>query len=121
MISSHTKTAREKRWWNWLQPQGCAICGKPAEIHHAAGSAATHNKVRIGQSWVIPLCAEHHRGTGGIHGDLSAFDLWDVSALGETRKEIEKSLFRMYSDKYMAETGRTIPENVRKAIHEYHK
>lgn len=121
MISRKRPTSAQQHWHDWLREQGCGICGSPASIHHAVGSTGKHGKVEIGQTFVVPLCYDHHQGAGGIHGDLSAFDLWDVSALGETRKEIEKSLFRMYSDKYMAETGLSIPENVREAIQEYHK
>lgn len=121
MISRKRPTAAQKHWHDWLRKQDCAICGRLCAIHHAVGSTGRHGKLEIGQWWVNNLCYDHHQGTGGIHGDLSAFDLWDVAALGETRKEIEKSIFEMFSAKYERETCREIPAEVKLAIMEYHK
>lgn len=113
--------AAERRFHDWLRNTGCAICGSPTAIHHAVGSAAKHNKIHIGQWWVVPLCYEHHQGPGGIHGDLSLFDVFDRTALGHTRKEIEKSLFARFAAIYEERTGEQIPKEVKEAIAGYHK
>jgi hypothetical protein len=44
----------------------CAICGSvPVEVHHRrAGTGAG----RASDFDTYPLCYEHHRGNGGIHG-----------------------------------------------------
>lgn len=92
MIGGKRPTKAQQDWQDWLRSQGCVNCGasNPA-IHHCAGSTAKHNKVHIGQWWVIPLCEDRcHQGPGGIHKDLSEFrHAWP----NETRKEIEKGLF----------------------------
>lgn len=97
-------TAVQKRFHSWLALQGCMECGKPPELHHAVGSTGSHNKVKIGQWWVIPLCAEHHRGITGIHSS-------------KNRKSKEKQFFRELSDRYEGE----IPENVILSIESYHR
>ncbi len=121
MIGGRQPRAAEKRYHAWLRDQGCAICGQPAALHHAIGSTGKHNKVHIGQWWVINLCYDHHQGPGGIHHDLSAFSDHDKKQLGGTRKEIEKSLFAIYSEKYTAETGRDLPKGVAEAISDYRR
>ena len=85
--SSKRPTAKQKHWHKWLRNQACCNCGHLASIHHCAGSSAKHNKVHIGQDWVIPLCYDCHQGDDGIHKSLKAFDT------DESRKEIEKQLF----------------------------
>lgn len=114
-------TAAEKRYHDWLREKGCAICGRPTAIHHAVGSTGKHNKVHIGQWFVVNFCYDHHQGQGGIHGDLSAFDYYDRFALGKTRKEIEKSLFARFAVIYEQQTGESIPADVREAISDYRR
>lgn len=83
-------SARQKRWHDWLRQQGCYLgMGEPS-IHHCVGSTAKHDKIHIGQDFVIPLSYEAHQGNGGIHHSRSAFA---GHGLGETRKEIEKTIF----------------------------
>jgi hypothetical protein len=62
-------TKDEKKSLDKIARLGCILCSTilgfedtPAELHHIrrAGKRAT--------SPVIPLCPEHHRGNGGIHG-----------------------------------------------------
>lgn len=82
--------ARQKRWHDWLRQQGCYLgMGEPS-IHHCVGSTAKHNKIHIGQDFVIPLSYLAHQGPHGIHGDRALFA---GHGLGESRKEIEKSIF----------------------------
>lgn len=91
-------TKAQQAWHDWQREQGCCNCGasNPA-IHHCAGSTAKHNKVHIGQVWVIPLCYDCHHGPGGIHGDLSRFRRdWPTTS----RKEIEKGLFLLSVEEY---------------------
>ena len=121
MISSRPPRAAEKRWHDWLRDRGCAICSMPASIHHAVGSTGKHNKVHIGQWWVLNLCHTHHQGPGGIHGDMSAFEFFDRAYLGDTRKEIERSVFEMNVGDYERLKGETIPEDVKNAIKSYRR
>lgn len=47
----------------------CCVCGNPyAEEHHVFEGTANR---RISEKYhlTIPLCAEHHRGTKGIHSN----------------------------------------------------
>lgn len=108
--------AEQKRFHNFLAEHGCFECGAPAALHHAVGSTARHNKIHIGQWWVIPLCYDHHQGQGGIHGDLGAFIKWR----GCTRKEIEKAAFSFYAEKYVT-TMEDIPGEVIQAIADYRR
>lgn len=64
-----------KRHLSRVASLGCVICRRlgmsdtPAEIHHprfAAGMAQ-----RASDFLALPVCAEHHRGGRGIHGDRS--------------------------------------------------
>lgn len=121
MRGGRQPTAAERRYHDWLRGMGCAICGSPTAIHHAVGSTGRHNKIHIGQWWVINLCYDHHQGSGGIHGDLSSFDGFDQKILGGTRKEIEKSLFLLFSAKYEEQSREEIPEEVKQAIAGYHR
>ena len=115
------RTKQEKAWHEWLAQQGCAICGDACHVHHAVGSHGSHNKVAVGGFFCVPLCPKHHLAPGGIHGNLAAFDFVDLINLGQTRKEIEKSLFEIYAELYERKTGEQIPEDVKQAIKEYHK
>lgn len=111
-------TADQKRWHSWVAAQGCYLGLGNAELHHPVGSCGIHNKVRIGQWWVAPLHAEAHRGRGGIHGDLSLFA---GHGLGETRKEIEKTIFRRLVAHYHARHGELpMPADVIAAIEDWH-
>lgn len=121
MKRAKAPTAQEKRWHDWLRDKGCAACGAPTAIHHAIGSTGRHNKIHIGQWWVNNLCYEHHQGQGGIHSDLSAFTDFDKMTLGRTRKDIEKSIFRIFSYQYKKETGEAIPIEVKEAIEGYRR
>lgn len=119
MNSSKAPTAAQKRWHTWLASQGCYIGLGPACIHHCAGSTAKHNKVEIGQWWVVPLSYEAHQGTQGIHGDLSIFA---GQGLGKTRKEIEKAIFGRLVAHYRRQHGEyPCPGDVLQAIERYHR
>lgn len=109
--------AAEKRFHEFLAGMGCAVTGAPAHIHHAIGSSAKHNRIHIGQWWVIPLAPELHQGQGGIHGDMSLFALHGIEG---TRKEIEKKLFQYCAARYMVAGGH-IPEEVLRAVVGYRR
>lgn len=61
------QTALEKRWVSKLAEQPCVICGAHGvEIH----------EFEQGQWFTsVPLCAAHHRGPHGWHGDRLAWKL----------------------------------------------
>lgn len=55
---------------------GCVMCARlgfepsPAELHHVREGQGMAQRA---QNWlVLPLCAEHHRGKTGIHGQRTA-------------------------------------------------
>jgi hypothetical protein len=119
MKGGKAPTASQKRWHTWLAEQGCYLQLGPACIHHCVGSTGRHNKIHIGQWFVIPLSYEAHQGTGGIHGDLSAFDGHN---LGERRKEIEKTIFNRLVAVYRRQHGEyPCPPDVLAAIEGYHR
>lgn len=51
----------------WDAGAYCVVCGSPwIQHHHVAGGTANRRKSdRLG--YIIPLCAEHHTGSNGIH------------------------------------------------------
>lgn len=64
-----------KRHLSRVAALGCVICRRlgmsdtPAEIHHPRFAAGMAQRA---SDWLaIPLCAECHRGSRGIHGDRS--------------------------------------------------
>lgn len=119
MKGGKAPTAAQKRWHQWLAETGCYLGLGPACIHHCAGSTAKHDKVEIGQWWVIPLSYEAHQGPGGIHGDRSVFD---GQGLGQTRKEIEKAIFGRMVAHYRRTHGEyPCSADVLQAIGEYHR
>ena len=78
----NTPTADQKRWREIVREQGSVISGEPAVIHHAIGATGSHNKVKIGHWWLIPLTDDEHKA---LHnGDTFGFD---------SRKEFEKAMF----------------------------
>ena len=84
--------AKQKRWHEWLREQGCSnpVCSCNnyyTAVHHCCGSTGKHNKVHIGQDWVLNLCYDCHQGPDGIHHSCEAFNT------DESRKQIEKRLF----------------------------
>lgn len=107
-------TAEQKRWHDFVAGMGCVITGQPASIHHCVGTTARHNKVHIGQWWVIPLSYEAHQGKHGIHGDRKLFNRkW-----GESRKEIEKNIFQWIT---VEAPGWFLSDEVYQAIMSYHR
>ncbi len=119
MKGGKAPTAEQKRWHQWLAETGCYIGLGPACIHHCVGSTGRHNKVHIGQWFVIPLSYEAHQGPGGIHGDLSLFK---GQGLGETRKEIEKAIFGRLVAHYRRQHGwLPVPADALAAIENYHR
>ena len=54
------RTAAQERWVQQVASMGCIVCGAPAQVHHVIGETAKHNKVAIGQEFILPLCPHHH-------------------------------------------------------------
>lgn len=58
---------------------GCALCRRlgyedtPAQVHHIRTGVAKGK--RASDYLTIPLCPEHHTGSGGFHGKRTAFKL----------------------------------------------
>lgn len=112
-------TAAQKRWHSWLAVQGCYLTLGPAELHHCVGASGKHDKVWIGQDFVIPLSPAAHRGPCGIHADLSLFA---GHGLGDKRKEIEKAIFsRLVALYHRQHDALPCSPEVLKAIKEYHR
>ena len=120
MKRAKAPTAEQKRWHDWLARQGCYLGIGQANLHHCVGSTAKHRKIDIGQWWVIPLSWEAHQGPHGIHTDCKIFS---GHGLGETRKEIEKTIFSRlvahYRHQHQGELP--MPADVYAAIMDYHK
>ena len=64
-----------KRHLSRVASLGCVVCRRlgfsdvPAEIHHPRFAAGMAQRA---SDWLaLPICAEHHRGSRGIHGDRS--------------------------------------------------
>lgn len=59
---NHQPNAEEVRWREEVRAVGCVGCGsqRSTEIHHVAGCAASYNKVRLGNWWILPLCHDCH-------------------------------------------------------------
>lgn len=109
--------AKQKRFHNFLAERGCAVTRAPAHIHHCVGSSASHDRVPIGQWFVIPLAPELHQGKGGIHCDRSLLESFGFSG---SRKDIEKQLFLKCAKEYIKQGG-DIPEIVIEKIKEYRR
>jgi len=86
-----------KRHLSRVAALGCALCKRlgygqsPAELHHIREGQGMAQRA---QDWlVVPLCPEHHRGTGGIHGTRSAFKqakCSELDLLADTLSELLK-------------------------------
>ncbi len=64
----------------------CIVCGAPnAERHHIFFGTANRRKSEQ-YGYVIPLCAEHHRGNKGIHFDRE----FDLKVKRIAQKDFEK-------------------------------
>ena len=75
-------TAEQKRWREAVRDLGSVISGEPAVIHHPVGVSGKHNKVHIGNWWLIPLSDDEHKL---LHnGETFGY---------ESRKEFEKAKF----------------------------
>jgi len=91
MKRGKSPTKEQKDWHGWLAEKGCCITGKPGQIHHPLGSTAKHNKIHIGQWFVICLAPEFHQyGTYARHANPFAFAHFNSS---ESPLQAEKKLF----------------------------
>ncbi len=119
-MKKQAPTAAQDRFHNAMAKQGCVIpgCQAPARLHHCVGASARHNKVSIGQWWLIPLCDEHHQhGDEAVHVSPAKF----AALVGlESRKQAEKYLFSVVLT-MLAMEGRDgmVPEPVVEAIEGY--
>lgn len=68
-------TKAEKRHMARVAELGCIACDllgygqTPAQVHHIREGQGMQQ--RAGNFLVVPLCLEHHTGSGGVHGDRS--------------------------------------------------
>src|SRR5699024_8514924 len=92
MRTKRTVPAAAKRWMAWVVQRPCINCGSLACVHHCADATARHNKVAIGDCWLLPLCRECHQGDDGIHHSRRRF-FGSVS-----RKTTEKMMFQRLMD-----------------------
>ena len=118
--------ARQKRWHDAVAQLPCVSCGATlVHVHHCVGSSAKHNKVHIGQDWVIPLCPDCHQGPGGVHGDMGRVQTFFHGGIG--RKEFEKMAFDETVRAVIDWCGITLdssilpPADTHNAIMGYHK
>lgn len=66
-----TSTAAEKKHLTRVSALGCIVCSHcygnnetPAQVHHVR---VRHGWGRSSHMQTIPLCAEHHTGSTGVH------------------------------------------------------
>jgi hypothetical protein len=60
-------TKDERTRYERLSDLGCAVCRKPAQIHHLIGLRYRGIGQRAHWTNTIALCEEHHTGEYGIH------------------------------------------------------
>lgn len=64
-----TRASPAQRHKDKVAALGCCVCRRlgyaasPAELHHVAEGSGLRSDFAV-----APLCAEHHRGTAGLHG-----------------------------------------------------
>lgn len=82
-------------------------------VHHPVGSTAKHNKIEIGNWWIIPMRDWDHRA---LHNQAATFGY-------ESRKAFEKARFSDLFDHPAIQAREDLwpPEEAIKAIREYHK
>lgn len=78
-------TTAERDYMGRVASIGCVVCARlgyeqsPAEVHHIR---AGQGMAQRAQNWlVLPLCAEHHRGKTGVHGQRTALHQVKVDEL----------------------------------------
>lgn len=61
---------------NWKYGEFCVVCGSPyIQKHHIFGGWG-RRKISDKYGYVIPLCAEHHTGSRGIHNNRELDLYW---------------------------------------------
>lgn len=119
-VKKKAPTASQQRFHNAIAQLGCVVpgCGGPARLHHCVGASAKHNKIAIGQWWLIPLCDDHHQhGPDALHVSPARFAL----LVGvDSRKRAEKYLFSVVLT-LLAVDGQDgmVPDPVMEAIESY--
>ena len=105
--------AAEKRWHNAIREEY-----GPCELHHVVGAKAKHNKVHIGEWFVLGLSHEDHVLIGTDEGrDQLSVDHFGFRLVG--RWDLEKMLFmKMFRDGRMMWSG---PDEVWYAIMDYRR
>ena len=111
-------TAAQKRWHDAVASLGSIISGGPAVLHHAVGATAKHNKIHIGEWWVIPLTDEEHKA---LHrGERPWWRGNDQWLDCDSRKEFEKSAFVLVTC-FFNEKAYGVTKEIRDAIQDYHR
>lgn len=96
-------TASQGRFHSAACAGGCIVpgCEAPPALHHCAGASARHNKIAIGQWWVLPLCDGHHQyGPVALHPSPLAFA---ALVKAHSRKQAEKLLFSALLERLSSE------------------
>ena len=109
----HSKglTKGQKAWHDTVRGYGCVITRQPCQLHHCAGRKARHNKVVIGEWWVIGLRPDHHDNINFLH----------TSEGFHTRKEFEKYHFLSLVKLAESEGKEIPPPEVIEAIKEWRR
>ena len=71
---------------------GCCVCRRAAELHHVM--TAPGKIRRRDHRFVVPLCADHHRGAQGVHGlgsELAFCERYGVDLVAVCHTEWETS------------------------------
>lgn len=87
---NHQPNACQVRWREEVRDMGSIVTGRPAVIHHPVGQSARHNKVPVGNWWVLPLTDDEHRL---LHSDMLEFERVALGFNPGGRFDCEKFLF----------------------------
>jgi hypothetical protein len=80
------RNASQGRWMSAVRMLGSVISGGPALVHHCIGETGSHNKIKVGHEFIIPLTELEHKA---LHkGDTFGY---------ESRKDFEKAAFHKIS------------------------
>lgn len=92
-----SKTKAERWYMGVVATLPCACCGSdgPVELHHAREEQGT--AMKSGDFCVIPLCADCHRGSNGVHGNktmLRVFKTGEMKMLNETIGNVVRRIMK---------------------------
>ena len=108
---NNAPTAAQKKWRSKVADLGCVVCGSTqVQIHHVLGATAKHNKIHIGEWFILPLHPINHsyidqgiKGLNSLKSDaISRYDeetLVDPMSLHDFEKYLFGKVLRKLQDR----------------------